>query len=341
MANELVTQEAKYKDVSKAMLGRIVVVDTVDHALKIAKKFDYGIRMVTLEGELPDPGGSISGGNFKNNLSLLSRRREMDELKALVEKTENEVKDCEKAIEDCKARNQKRLDIERMKLEYQESYLRLNTARIKVNQAKEKMGDVTRDFDALRKEAADIRAEIADIEKEKVTIDEKLKENLSLETAENEKVKKNQAVLEEFRKDETEKLNVVSAFDVDVEKLLQKQGFHRQNLDRVLEELSGINGEKVELCENFDSSEIDIQSKMENIEEIKKTIEASHTTQSETESSTERDKISGLINGLDKELFRLNSQKEKMEESLSYQTSYMWNEYEITLNDAKDLRDER
>ena len=360
MANELVTQEAKYKDVSKAMLGRIVVVDTVDHALKIAKKFDYGIRMVTLEGELLVPGGAISGGNFKNNLSLLSRRREMDELKALVEKTENEVKDCEKAIEDCKARrNQKRLDIERMKLEYQESYLRLNTARIKVNQAKEKMGDVSRDFDALRKEAADIRAEIADIEKEKVTIDEKLKENLSLETAENEKVKKNQAVLEEFRKDETEKLNVVSAFDVDVEKLLQKLGFHRQNLDRVLEELSGINGEKVELCENFDSSEIDIQSKMENIEEIKKTIEASHTTQSETERRlkealskkeeysakqkeffTERDKISGLINGLDKELFRLNSQKEKMEESLSYQTSYMWNEYEITLNDAKDLRDE-
>ena len=360
MANELVSQEAKYKDVSKAMLGRIVVVDTVDNALKIAKKFDYGIRMVTLEGELLVPGGAISGGNFKNNLSLLSRRREMDELKALVEKTEAEVKECEKAIEDCKARrNKMRLDIERMKLEYQESYLRLNTARIQVTQAKEKMGDVTRDYDALRKEASDIKGEIATIENEKVAIDEKLKENLELETAENAKVKKDQAVLEEYRKDETEKLNVVSAFDVEVEKLLQKQGFSKQNLDRVLEELEGIGAEKVELCETFDSSEIDIKVKSEDIEELKKTIEASHSTQAETEGKlkdalakkeeysakqkeffTERDKISNLINGLDKELFRLNSQKEKMEESLSYQTSYMWQEYEITLNDAKELRDE-
>lgn len=360
MANELVTQEAKYKDVSKAMLGRIVVVDTVDNALKIAKKFDYGIRMVTLEGELLVPGGAISGGNFKNNLSLLSRRREMEELKALVEKTENEVKDCEKAIEDCKGRrNKMRLDIERLKLEYQESYLRLNTARIKVTQAKEKMGDVTKDFDALRKEAADTRSEIATIENEKVSIEEKLKENLSLETSENEKVKKNQTILEEYRKDETEKLNVVSAFDVEVEKLLQKQEFSKQNLDRVLEELEGINGEKTELAETFDSSETDIANKTEDIAELKKTIEASHSTQTETEKKlkdslakkeeysakqkeffTERDKISGLISGLDKELFRLNSQKEKMEESLSYQTSYMWNEYEITLNDAKELRDE-
>ena len=360
MANELVSQEPKYKDVSKAMLGRIVVVDTVDNALKIAKKFDYGIRMVTLEGELLVPGGAISGGNFKNNLSLLSRRREMDELKALVEKTENEVKDCEKAIEDCKARrNQMRLEIERMKLEYQESFLRLNTARIQVDQAKEKMGDVSRDYDSLRKEAADIKNEIATIENEKVAIEAKLKENLDLETGENEKVKKEQGILETYREEETEKLNVVSAFDVEVEKLLQKQEFSKQNLDRVIEELNGINGEKVELCENFDTSKIDIETKTEDIEELKKTIEASHSTQAETESRlkdslakkeelaakqkeffTERDKISNLISGLDKELFRLNAQKEKMEESLSYQTSYMWQEYEITLNDAKELRDE-
>ena len=55
---------------------------------------------------------------------------------------------------------------------------------------------------------------------------------------------------------------------------------------------------------------------------------------------TEREKITELLSGLDKELFRLNSQKEKMEETLSYQTSYMWQEYEITLRDASQLRDE-
>ena len=80
MADELVKVEEKYQNVAKAMLGRIVVVDNVDHAVKIARKFGYGIRMVTLEGELLVPGGAISGGAFKNNSNLLGRRREMEEL---------------------------------------------------------------------------------------------------------------------------------------------------------------------------------------------------------------------------------------------------------------------
>ena len=75
MADALVKIEKKYKNVAKAMLGRIMVVDNVDNAVKIARKFDYGIRMVTLEGELLVPGGAISGGAFKNNSNLLGRRR--------------------------------------------------------------------------------------------------------------------------------------------------------------------------------------------------------------------------------------------------------------------------
>ena len=84
MADELVKIDKKYRNVAKAMLGRIVVIDNVDHAVKIARKFDYGIRMVTLEGELLVPGGAISGGAFKNNSNLLGRRREMEELEKKV-----------------------------------------------------------------------------------------------------------------------------------------------------------------------------------------------------------------------------------------------------------------
>ncbi len=86
MADELVSIDEKYKNVAKAMLGRIVVIDHVDHAVKIARKFDYGIRMVTLEGELLVPGGAISGGAFKNNSNLLGRRREIEELEGKVKK---------------------------------------------------------------------------------------------------------------------------------------------------------------------------------------------------------------------------------------------------------------
>ena len=360
MACDLVSQEEKYKDVSKAMLGRIVVVDTVDHALKIAKKFDYGIRMVTIEGELLVPGGAISGGNFKNSLSLLSRRREMEELKSQVDKAEKDCKDAEKAIEECKMRrNQVRLEIEKLKLDYQDGYVRLNTARIRVNQAKEKMGDVTKDFDALRKESADLKSEIASIEEEKITVQKSLEENTKSEEEENAKVKKEQVVLEGYRSEETEKLNIVSAFDVEVEKLLQKQDFAKQNIDRVSEELGGLTAEEKELTETLEKSEEEIAHKKEDIEELKKTVVASGETQTKTEKLlsekqakkeelsakqkeffTEREKLSDILSGLDKEMYRLTSQKERMEESLSYQTSYMWGEYELTLQSASELRDE-
>lgn len=65
LADTLVRTDARYRNVAKTMLGRIVVVDNVDNAVKIAKKYNYSIRMVTLEGELLVPGGAISGGALK------------------------------------------------------------------------------------------------------------------------------------------------------------------------------------------------------------------------------------------------------------------------------------
>ncbi|MDE7008742.1 MAG: chromosome segregation protein SMC, partial [Lachnospiraceae bacterium] len=113
MADTLVRTDERYRNVAKAMLGRIVVVDHVDNAVKIARKFDYGIRMVTLEGELLIPGGAISGGAFKNNSNLLGRRREMEELEANVKKHLREIDVILEEIENTKAkRNKMRLSIE-------------------------------------------------------------------------------------------------------------------------------------------------------------------------------------------------------------------------------------
>ena len=84
LAHTLVHTDEKYSDVAKSLLGRIVVVDHVDHATQLARKFSYSLRIVTLEGESLSPGGSISGGAFKNSSNLLGRRREMEELECKV-----------------------------------------------------------------------------------------------------------------------------------------------------------------------------------------------------------------------------------------------------------------
>ena len=80
-ANKLIQVESKYKTLADYLLGRTLVVDHIDHATMIARKYHQSIRIVTLEGELINPGGSMTGGAFKNSSNLLSRRRKSKNLK--------------------------------------------------------------------------------------------------------------------------------------------------------------------------------------------------------------------------------------------------------------------
>ena len=60
-------------------------MDHIDHAIAIGRKYRHSLRMVTIEGESLSPGGSMTGGAFKNNSNLLGRRREIEELERSVE----------------------------------------------------------------------------------------------------------------------------------------------------------------------------------------------------------------------------------------------------------------
>lgn len=87
-ANELVKVDLQYKGLADYLLGRCVVVDNIDNALHLNKAHGYSLKIVTLEGELLNPGGSMTGGAFRNSSNLLGRRREIEELEKVVSSTE-------------------------------------------------------------------------------------------------------------------------------------------------------------------------------------------------------------------------------------------------------------
>ena len=97
-ADHLVSNDKKYDGIMAYLLGRVLVIDTIDHAVVIAKKYHYSLHMVTLEGEYLSPGGSMSGGAFKNSSNLLGRKREIEEL-------EKNIAAQKKEIEELKQRN--------------------------------------------------------------------------------------------------------------------------------------------------------------------------------------------------------------------------------------------
>ena len=360
MADELVHVDEKYRNVAKAMLGRIVVVDQVDNAVRIARKFDYGIRMVTLEGELLVPGGAISGGAFKNNSNLLGRRREMEEMEASVKKYLKEVDTLLQEIEDTKAeRNKLRLSLEEDKASLQKKFIEQNTARLNVIKAKERKEEASESSLELKNEEREIESQIQEIRLSKEEISRELQDSETLEKQTEGKIKECQVLLDEKRSEESENLAGVNALEVEVEKMLQQQGFHQQNVDRINTELERSKSELSEIEEGLLGNTGDIEQKENNIRQIEETIQASHTSQNDTEKQLQeditkkeelsakqknffkdREALSEKMAGLDKEVYRLNAQREKLQDMTESQINYMWDEYEITLSDAAGMRNE-
>ena len=360
MADALVNTDDRYKDVAKAMLGRIVVVDNVDHAVKIARKFDYGIRMVTIEGELLVPGGAISGGAFKNNSNLLGRRREMEELDGKVKKYLAQIDGLLEDIETAKAtRNKLRMELEDTKSRLQDKFIEQNTARMNVIKAEERKNEAEEGFGRLKTEEQEIETKIREIRSGKEAIAKELEESELLEKSVETQISGFQKELEEQRVLESEQAKNVSERDLEVEKMLQRQGFHKQNLDRINGEIERFESERAEIEEGLKQNSEEIERKEQNILEIEGTITASNTSKSDAELKLKddiakkeelsqkqknffaaREEMSERMTALDKEVYRLNSQKEKLEESVEAQINYMWDEYEITLSDAASLRDE-
>ena len=65
IGSELVHADDRYRELKTYLLGRTYVVDTIDHAIALARKYQYSLRIVTLEGESLNPGGPMTGGAFK------------------------------------------------------------------------------------------------------------------------------------------------------------------------------------------------------------------------------------------------------------------------------------
>ena len=101
-----------------------MVVDKIDNAIALARKYRHSLRIVTTDGELLSPGGSMSGGAFRNSSNLLGRRREIEDLERQVQKHKDALQTLQMQIDACRLqRNALREEIVRQKDELQKEYL--------------------------------------------------------------------------------------------------------------------------------------------------------------------------------------------------------------------------
>ena len=360
LASSLVNVEERYEGVARYLLGRIVVADNIDNALALARKYNYSLIIVTLEGELLNRGGSLTGGAFKNKSNLLSRRREIEELenslKELTQKQEAYVKDI-----DMVTLRKENLDKEIADLRalLQESRIYLNTIKINLDAANARKEEIQGTFENINKENAQIEEQTGSIQNENTSLDSELDSNQK----ENESIKEEILALEEkqvkLREQEAAELLIAQNMRVDHSRLVEQNSFLTNSIIRLENEIEKLNNDKTTLETNRTASIRGMDEKREEIEKIRQTLEQAEVDKKEllarldeVEAAKEeqtgshkgfidkREEYSERIADLDKEVFRLNSSREKLEERFENRSSYIWDEYELTYNNALPLRDE-
>ena len=92
-ADKLVKTSPKFQGVIKNLLGRIIIVDKLENGFRISRKLGNSVKIVTLQGEVINPGGSVTGGHINASLGLLGRKREIEELKVHLEDLSQKIKE--------------------------------------------------------------------------------------------------------------------------------------------------------------------------------------------------------------------------------------------------------
>lgn len=355
IASNLVEYDPIYEGLCSHLLGRTLVVDTIDHAIALGRKYKQSIRMVTLEGELLSPGGSMSGGAFRNNSNLLGRRREIEELESSVKALKKDMDAMQAEItENRSKRNRLRDDRTEINEKLQQLYLQQNTAKMNMSQAREKTLDLQSGFTELQKEALEIEAQIGEIGRNKRIIEEELEDSKRMEDRLGMEISSRQEELDAQMREENEKNKILESIRLEFANVKQKYEFLQLNLQRLDEEITRFQKEEAGIHHAMEAESGDIGKKESDILEVQKTIEAAarageentvqmqqllkkkeELNQSHKSFFEKREELSKHMNLMDKECFRLNSQKEKLEETKETRINYMWEEYEITPGHAR------
>lgn len=166
IASELCSYDSVYQAVVESLLGRIVIAEDLDSAVSIAKTHGYRFRVVTLDGQIVNTGGSLTGGSLVRNSGLLSRAVEIQKIRAEAEKlkvkAEKAEADAKTALEDAASAEAELTSAKAELASAQEECVRIDAER---NRAQDSLLSLKNDVDALQKEVLSAQERLSSQEK--------------------------------------------------------------------------------------------------------------------------------------------------------------------------------
>ncbi|MCR5295473.1 MAG: chromosome segregation protein SMC [Lachnospiraceae bacterium] len=360
LASELVSAEERYEALVSHLLGRTLVVDTIDNAIRIGRRYAHSLFMVTLGGESFSPGGSITGGALRNQENLLGRTREIDELTRGVRQLKKTIADKQEAIsKKRKERDSLREEIVSLSGKLHAESIRENTEELSKKQAEDALLLGRVDRQALVRESTEIEKQIEKVKASRGEIEKELEGSEESERSLNERIRELEAHFQAVSEERHKKAAETEEIRIRIQGMQQNSGFLFTNQERLSREVENLREEDAGIDASLLAGESEAGRKKNDIASIEETIREGEK-QSALENARlselnarkaslagknkgllrKREDISENLSALDKESFRLHAQKEKIEESMASQAAYLWEEYELTPSEARKQRDE-
>ena len=359
-AASLVTADEKYAGIVRHLLKSFTVIDNVDNALAIARKYDYNTRLVTLEGELLSPGGSIAGGAFRSKGNLLGRKREIEELEEELETKRKELSGIRKEQERLSDEKRSiREQTDEVRLALKELYVSQNTAKLELKKENEHLEGIRSRMSDYRKESLEIEQKTAELKNEIAVKKQSLTENDRKHKEFDKQIAgANEQIAE--KKDLEEKASKnLSDIVVEYSNIEQACVYSSDNINRIDSEIEKLKNDQERIKGGEEDNKKELAEKEELIRSIKDALNgnkreeedladgiAKLTSEKEQINRDHKDFFDSLSEltkktaAMEREVTRLQALREKTGELIDTATTYMWDEYQLTLSTAEDYRDE-
>ncbi len=353
---ELVSYDDKYDGIIKSVLGKTAVVDDINTATRIAKKYGYKFRIITLDGQVVNAGGSFTGGSVKESSGIISRKQEIDSLMAETGKLSEKLQEMKGSFGDLQAEvNKMSLEIEGYKerlsvLRQDEVRLTAEIGGVKdlIRQSEEQQENAEMIIDRSRKQIAEQKAVIESCNEKIRSYEAEIAENEKLLTASGEKLRQ----ADSERGAVSEKISSLNIQKLTIQKDIENLRAQIENVNRNKSAAGEDNQRRLseieELKKKSEDIQIQIKAKQASIEESRKrfgenseTISAviskeyecqrrmSELTKEIREKGDDKVKFSNALAVAIEKKASIEKEDEKLRITL-------WDKYELTVSEAKE-----
>ena len=357
LASSLVQADARYSNIVSNLLGRIIVVDEINEASRAARENGYRNKVVTLDGQVINAGGSFTGGSVQRSAGLFTRRQELEELRNKAARLQKECLAAQEKTDQCKtqadavnaeltAAGSEQITAANDRVRAEAEQKRLEAA---VEQAQTALAARQKEIDALNAELADSREKAA----QAAARETDLTAQLAAKTEELEQLaeggdtflNRQQALAEKIgakRLEQVSRQKDAELAEAQIEALEQRTRDARSRRAALEEGLAALS-ERSETCraeiEAIRKTKTDSRAGIEAKEaEIRKATEQRLACQqAETQALARAREASDHREEMGREMARLAERKAAAESEYDATAAKLWDEYQLTVSQAEEV----